>query len=70
MVEAGYKVVAVMFFGKREVARFPTREQAEWRARELNEQAERHPRGYVQYLVRPVANIRKSGAGLDVSDGG
>ena len=51
MVEAGYKVVAVMFFGKREVARFPTREQAEWRARELNEQAERHPRGCVQYLV-------------------
>ena len=37
MGEAGYKVVAVMFFGKKEVARFPTREQAEWRAKELNE---------------------------------
>jgi hypothetical protein len=52
--EAGYKVVAVMFFGKHEVARFPTREQAEWRADELNEWAERNPRGYVQYLVQPV----------------
>jgi hypothetical protein len=52
--EAGYKVVAVMFFGKHEVARFPTREQAEWRAGELNEWAERNPRGYVQYLVQPV----------------
>ncbi len=52
--EAGYKVVAVMFFGKKEVARFPTREQAEWRAKELNEWAERNPRGYVQYLVQPV----------------
>jgi hypothetical protein len=56
--EAGYKVVAVMFFGEQEVARFPTREQAEWRARELNEWAERNPRGYVQYLVRPVAKTR------------
>lgn len=70
MVEAGYKVVAVMFFGKREVARFPTREQAEWRARELNEQAERHPRGYVQYLVQPVADTRRTGTGPDSSDGG
>jgi hypothetical protein len=52
--EAGYKVVAVMFFGKQEVARFPTREQAEWRAKELNEWAEKNPRGYVQYLVQPV----------------
>jgi hypothetical protein len=51
LVEASYKVVAVIVFGKRAVARFPTREQAEWRARELNEQAERHPRGCVQYLV-------------------
>ncbi len=54
MGDAGYKVVAVMFFGEKEVGRFPTREQAEWRARELNEWAERNPRGYVQYLVRPV----------------
>ena len=52
--ETGYKVVAVMFFGKKEVARFPTREQAEWRAKELNEHSERNPRGYVQYLVQPV----------------
>jgi hypothetical protein len=52
--ERSFSVVAVMFFGKREVDRFPTREQAEWRAKELNEQAERNPRGYVQYLVRPV----------------
>ena len=55
MGEAGYKVVAVVFFREREVARFPTREQAEWRAEELNEWSERNPRGYVQYLVRPVA---------------
>ena len=54
MEEAGYKVVAVMFFGKQEVGCFPTREQAEWRAKELNEWAERNPRGYVQYLVRPL----------------
>jgi hypothetical protein len=47
-------VVVVTFFGKKEVARYPTREQAEWRAKELNEWAERSPRGYVQYLVRPA----------------
>jgi hypothetical protein len=52
--ERGYSVVAVLFLGEREVARFPTREQAEWKARELNEESERHPRGYVQYLVRPA----------------
>jgi hypothetical protein len=52
--ETSYKVVAVMFFGKQEVGRFPTREQAEWRAKELNDWAERNPRGYVQYLVRSV----------------
>ena len=54
MEERSFSVVAVTFFGKWEVGRFPTREQAEWRAKELNEQAERNPRGYVQYLVRPV----------------
>ncbi len=48
-----------MFFGKREVGRFPTLEQAERRAREMNEWAERNPRGYVQYLVRPVEEPRK-----------
>jgi hypothetical protein len=40
--------------GKREVGRFPTLEQAEWRAKEMNEWSERNPRGYVQYLVRPI----------------
>jgi|tagenome__1003787_1003787.scaffolds.fasta_scaffold16059749_1 hypothetical protein len=57
--EAGYKVVAVVFFREREVARFATREQAEWKAQELNEWSERNPRGYVQYLVRPVAEHHK-----------
>jgi hypothetical protein len=52
--ERPYRVVAVTFFGKQEVARYPTREQAEWRARELNAWAERNPRGYIQYLVRRV----------------
>jgi hypothetical protein len=47
-----------MFFGKREVGRFPTREQAEWRAKELNEEAEKSPRGYIQYLVQPVEKPR------------
>jgi hypothetical protein len=52
--EHEFEVVAVMLFGKVRVARYPTREQAEWRARELNAWAERNPRGYVQYLVRPA----------------
>ena len=52
--EEEFSVVAVMLFGKRSVGRFPTREQAEWRARELNEEAERNPRGYIQYLVQRV----------------
>jgi hypothetical protein len=50
----GYKVVAVTLFGKIEVTRYPTLEQAEWRAKELNEESERYPRGYIQYLVRTV----------------
>ena len=54
MEERSFSVVAVTFFGKWQVGRFPTHEQAEWRAKELNEQVERNPRGYVQYLVRPV----------------
>jgi hypothetical protein len=41
-------------FEKQEVARYPTREQAEWRAKELNAWSERNPRGYIQYLIRPV----------------
>ena len=52
--EARYRVVAVTLFGKLEAGRFPTLEQAEQRAKELNEWSERHPRGYVQYVVRPV----------------
>jgi hypothetical protein len=50
----GFKVMAVTLFGKIEVARYPTLEQAEWRVRELNEEAERSPRGYIQYVVRPA----------------
>ncbi len=59
MRETGYKVVAIVFFGEWEVARFPTLEQAEWRAKEMNEWSERNPRGYVQYLVRPVEEARE-----------
>lgn len=54
MEKRGFKVVAATLFGKIEVARYPTLEQAEWKARELNEEAERSPRGYLQYLVQPV----------------
>ena len=50
----GFKVVAVALFGGIEVARYPTLEQAEWRARQLAAEAERSARGYVQYLVKPV----------------
>jgi hypothetical protein len=57
--ERSFGVVAVTVFGKREVGRFPTREQAEWRAKELNEAAERNPRGYVQYLVWPAEKRSK-----------
>ena len=56
--EEEFDVVAVMIFGKRRVGRFPTREQAEWRAKELNEQSERNPRGYIQYLVQRVEKPR------------
>jgi hypothetical protein len=57
--EKEFDVVAVMLFGKRRVGRFPTREQAEWRAKELNEWSERNPRGYIQYLVQPVEKPRE-----------
>lgn len=56
--EEQFSVVAVSFFGKWNVGTFPTREQAEWRAKELNSWSERFPRGYIQYLVRPVENRR------------
>ena len=52
--EERFEVVAVTLFGKIVVARYATLEQAEWRARNLSEEAERNPRGYVQYLVRPA----------------
>ena len=52
--EEGFEVVAATLFGKIVVARYPTLEQAEWRARELSKEAERSPRGYLQYLVRPA----------------
>ena len=51
----GYKIVAATLFGEIEIARFPTLEQAEWRAKELAAEAERSPRGYVQYLVKPAS---------------
>jgi hypothetical protein len=50
--EKRFEVVAVTLFGKIVVARFATLEQAEWQAKELNEESERNPRGYVQYLAR------------------
>jgi hypothetical protein len=49
-----FEVVAVTLFGKIVVARYATLEQAEWRVRDLSEWAERNPRGYIQYLVRPA----------------
>jgi hypothetical protein len=49
-----FEVVAVTLFGKMVVASYPTLEQAEWHARQLDEEAERSPRGYLQYLVRPA----------------
>lgn len=61
MQEGGYRVLAVTLFGKLEVARFPTLEQAEQKALELSEWAERNPRGYVQYLVRPVVEEPRRG---------
>jgi hypothetical protein len=57
--ERSFSVVAVTFFGEQEVGRFPTREQAEWRAKELNEWSERNPRGYIQYLVRTVEEPKR-----------
>ena len=50
----GFEVVAATLFGKIVVARYATLEQAEWQASELGEEAERNPRGYVQYLARPA----------------
>jgi hypothetical protein len=52
--EASYSVMAVTLFGKKEVARYQTFEQAEHQAKELNEHSERNSRGYVCYSVRKV----------------
>jgi hypothetical protein len=52
--EKRFEVVAVTLFGKIVVPRYATLERAEWQAKELNEEAERNPRGYVQYLARPA----------------
>jgi hypothetical protein len=57
--EREFSVMAVTLFGKIEVARYPTLEQAEWRAKELAAEAERSPRGYVQYVVRPVEERKR-----------
>ncbi len=56
--EASYKLMVVTFFGEKEIARFSILEVAEQRASEMNEHAERNPRGYVQYVVRPVEGGR------------
>ncbi len=49
-----FKVLAVTLFGKIQIARYPTREQAEWRVRELEAEAERNPRGFTQYVIEPA----------------
>lgn len=54
MEETRFKLMVVTFFGEKEVARFSTLEVAEVRASELNDHADRNPRGYAQYVVRPV----------------
>lgn len=59
--EKSYKLLAVTFLGEKEVARFSTLEVAEQRASELNEHAERNPRGYVRYVVRPAEGSRERG---------
>ena len=53
--EDRFRLVVVTFFGEKEIARFSTLEAAEQRAVEMNEHAEKNPRGYVQYVVRPVS---------------
>ena len=59
--EREFSVVGVTLFGNQRMGLFPTREQAEWRAKELNEWSERSPRGgYVQYLVKPVEKPREN----------
>ena len=57
--EKRFEVVAVTLFGKIVVASYATLEQAEWRARELDKEAERNPRGYVKDLVRSAEGPAK-----------
>lgn len=61
MEEARFKLMVVTFFGEKEVARFSTLEVAEQRALEANAHAERNPRGYTHYVVRPVEARREDG---------
>ena len=61
MEERRFSVMAVTLFGKWEVARFPTREQAEWRVRELKKEAERSPRGHIEYVTRPAKEQAEEG---------
>ncbi len=49
-----FKVLAVTLFGKIQISRHPTREQAEWRIRELEAEAERNPRSFTQYVIEPA----------------
>lgn len=58
--EARFKLMAVTFFGEKEIARFSNLEVAEVRASELNEHAEKKPRGYAQSVVRPVKERRSN----------
>lgn len=51
MQNSEFKVLAVTLFGKIQISRHPTREQAEWRVRELETEAERNPRGFTQYII-------------------
>ena len=60
MEDRDFSVMAVTLFGKWEVARYPTREQAEWRVRELRAEAERSPRGHLEYVVRPTEEKPKN----------
>jgi hypothetical protein len=54
--EESFEVVAVTLFGKIVVARYATLEQAEWRARDLSQEAERNPRGYPAYGPQGIAD--------------
>lgn len=50
-----FRVLAVTLFGKIQIARYRTREQAEWRVRELEAEAERNPRGFTQFIIEAAA---------------